>query len=313
MQNLQESKILVIGGTGHIGRNCIEYFLQNGIRKEFITSLSRNPPIRPIQGVRYLFADLANLVEFKNTLNGDSYDIIIQASGAIYKANKKEEFDLAYRNHYIASQNLCEIIKAMKVNCFLYIGSAQEYGSLPSPQKEEDIPSPNCMYGTIKYQCTQYLLDMFKREKLPLVIIRPTNVYGNNCKIGIISYIMRQIRIGGDINVTSGEQSRDFIHTEDLCRAIFLLLDQFSFKKEKFVGEIFNISSGTSVKVREVIQYLATASNVLDRVHFGAIPYRPDELMNVYCSNEKIRKSIGYTPGIPLSVGLKRCLEEQRI
>ena len=53
-----------------------------------------------------------------------------------------------------------------------------EYGLVKSPQKENFKCEPKSVYGRAKFLSSQYLLNLYKKKKFPVTIVRLYQVYG---------------------------------------------------------------------------------------------------------------------------------------
>jgi nucleoside-diphosphate-sugar epimerase len=107
------------------------------------------------------------------------------------------------------------------------------------------------------------------------------------------------------LELTSGEQKRDFIYIDDVVSAYSTLIEQ----RAKFSNiEDIEVGSGTASTIREFVDIVhnATASRTLLR--FGALPYRRNEPMFLQADISKI-KALGWHPEFDLELGVRRTLE----
>jgi len=124
------------------------------------------------------------------------------------------------------------------------------------------------------------------------------------------TYIIRNcIKNTPLLNLTKGEQRRDFIHVDDVVSA-FTLLMQRKESYDAFFSE-FYIGSGKSIPIRQFVETVHQITNSKTVLAFGEIPYREGELMS---SNNDISrlKSLGWSCRYDLTLGLKKVIEEER-
>jgi UDP-glucose 4-epimerase len=102
----------------------------------------------------------------------------------------------------------------------------------------------------------------------------------------------RPVTIYGD-----GEQRRDFVHVADVVSAIVAMLDA------EVVGGTWNVGSGTSISVNELLQSLESAAGrTAEHRH---APERSGELRNSRLNIERIRADLGWEPRLSLADGLR--------
>ena len=74
-------------------------------------------------------------------------------------------------SHYHGCKNLVEIFLEKIPISFIQIGSSVEYGNTKSPQKENticDVKSNKSTYGKAKLLASNYLMDLYKKNKFPV-------------------------------------------------------------------------------------------------------------------------------------------------
>jgi dTDP-glucose 4,6-dehydratase len=94
-----------------------------------------------------------------------------------------------------------------------------------------------------------------------------------------------------------GANVREWLHVDDHCRAVDLVLRQGR------PGEIYNIGSGTELTNRELTARLLRASGAgWERVSY--VPDRKGHDRRYSVSTRKIREELGFTPRVALDQGL---------
>ena len=110
--------------------------------------------------------------------------------------------------------------------------------------------------------------------------------------------------------LTPGEQERDFIYIDDVVAAFVTLLEHggraFSPGYER-VG----LGSGVPVTVRCFVELVRDVSGSATRLEFGALPYRPHEVMHSCADTARLR-SLGWAPAVPLEEGVGRLVAAER-
>ena len=289
-------KILVIGGTGFIGFN----FLKRLSKKKYqVYSISKKKVVysKKIKNVKYLISDIKKINQLKKIQK--KFDHIINLSGYVDHKNKKEN-DAC---HFQGTKNLIKVFYTKKLKSFIQIGSSLEYGKLKSPQKEKSVCKPVSIYGISKYKASKFIQEIGKKKNLPYIILRAYQVYGPYQKNDrLIPQTINACLKNKKFNCTSGNQLRDFIFIDDFCDLILKVI-----KKNKIRQKIFNIGSGKPISVKFIIKKIKYLTNKGSPC-FGEISMRPDELLELYPSIKKIKKTFNWTPKISLNKGLKKTI-----
>lgn len=293
-------KILVAGGTGFIGYHVCKFAL----KKKFITvSISKNKPSkkRRLKNVKYIIQDLKNKKKLEK-LNWN-YDVVINCSGYGRLLSTKAKGILFYRNHTISLKNLVEFSHNKYLKKFIHLGSSTEYGLTKPPQKENFICKPINIYGKAKLACTNYLLNCFKKDNLPCVILRLFQVYGPLQQASkIIPFVISNSKKNKKFKVTNGKQSRDFLFIDDVVKAIFKSIDN-----NRANGQIINIGYGKSIKLFHVIEYIIKKIGQGKALYGKKLTFFKENL-NLYPNISKAKKFLNWSPSVNIYSGINKLL-----
>ena len=167
-----KKKILILGGTGFIGY----HLAKEAIKKNFeVSSLSKNNPAkkRYLKKVKYIIADIANKKSI-NKIIRDDFQYVVNLAGYVDHTDEIK----TYRSHYLGCKNISNYFLKKNIKLFVQVGSSMEYGLSKSPQKEDFKCKPKSIYGKAKFLATKYLLNLYKKKKFPVTIVRLYQVYG---------------------------------------------------------------------------------------------------------------------------------------
>lgn len=160
-------------------------------------------------------------------------------------------------------------------------------------------------YSLSKHQFLDWL-RLFQSD-MKIVTIAPEHFYGLGASDDnfIIDMIKRMMRNVPSIDLTPGEQKRDFIHIDDLVYAYCLIIDNI----DSFTNySEFEVGSGERLKIKDVLLLIHKYSKTRTLLNFGALPYRENELMQSNSNNEKI-VVLGWKPKVKFEQGLKSIIE----
>jgi nucleoside-diphosphate-sugar epimerase len=202
-------------------------------------------------------------------------------------------------SHFGGVLNLVSLLNRERLRSFINLGSSDEYGNIPAPQKENDHEVPISPYSVGKLAAARFLQMLFQTEKFPSTTLRLFLVYGPRQESKrFLPHVIKGCLLNNVIPVSEGMQIRDFLFVKDLVEAVFKV-----FTNEAAKGEIINIASGKPVTIREVISKIQFKIQQ-GEPFFGKIPYRPGENMNLHASVYKAKRILNWIPATSLDTGL---------
>lgn len=301
MANLKE--LLVIGGTGFIGRHLVDQAASHGYQPT-ILSLHKVQKREKISGVEYIVGDLCSQKELKNNLIGRDIEYLVNLGGYIDHSKYDKGGRETMMTHFLGVQNLIQYLDWNNLKRFIQIGSSDEYGGQSAPQDESMREEPISFYSMGKVAAGQMLQMLYKTEGFPCVILRPFLVYGpgqdeQRFLPQIISGCLRE----ESFPASYGEQLRDFCYIDDIINGIFRALES-----SDAVGQIINLASGQPVTIKNMIKRVQKMAGSGDP-QFGKVPYRPGENMALYADITKAKKLLEWEAKVDLDEGIRRTIE----
>lgn len=300
--HMYEKNLLVIGGSGFIGRWVVKEGLNRGY-KVTVLSLKSLHNKSKISNVEYLKVDLSKRSIVKKYLSNKFYTHVINLGGYIdhssFLEGGRETLDI----HFGGLLNLIECLDWTLLESFIQIGSSDEYGDASAPQSEDSIIRPISSYSLAKSAASYFLQMLHRTENFPVVILRFFLVYGpgqDNSRF--IPQVILGCLKNSTFDASQGKQLRDFCFITDVVEAIYLSLES-----SEVNGEIINIASGDAVTIRSVIQKINTIIGK-GQPKYGEILYRKGENMKLYANINKAKKILDWQPKITLEDGLKETI-----
>ena len=191
-------------------------------------------------------------------------------------------------------------------------GSGFEYAPLDRPRRESDPLLPNSAYGASKAAATD--IASFYATRLPVTVLRPFSIYGAGEPAGrLAAYVIAKTRTGELVDLTPGEQRRDYAEVGDVAEAFWRALAQ---PPPLGVLRALNVSSGEVITLRAFVEGVADALRVAGftpDLRFGARPYRSDEMMDYTADISLLRTTLGWTPSILLKTGLSQMMSNSLV
>jgi len=172
---------------------------------------------------------------------------------------------------------------------FVFTSSSGEiYGEVnTSGALESDATAPISKYGHLKAVHEKMLMVLAQKNSFRLLILRISNVYQLDLSDpGVVGAILRSVLQGELLELSGGYQTRDFISLSDLAIATTRLI-----ALEK--TGVFNVASGNSISVNELVSILESKSQKLigrrKILDFKGI-------CNSYISNLKLCQALDWAP-----------------
>lgn len=184
-------------------------------------------------------------------------------------------------------------------------GTCAEYGPATGALREDHACQPASAYATTVHEAVSLSTSRARRTGRELVVLRPFGPYGPGDRPErLIPFLVSGLLSGHRVSVTAGEQRRDYSYIDDHVRALLLAATT----PLRDTACIYNIGSGTPIAVRALVERIAAAvdGGALARVDFGAVPYRPGDLADMFADTDAARRDLGYEPSVALDEGLAR-------
>jgi UDP-glucose 4-epimerase len=197
---------------------------------------------------------------------------------------------------------LTEAAAASGARAFLGVGSQGEYGA-DSSMDEGALPRPTSLYGASKVSALFLTRQLAEQAGLRHVWLRLFSVYGpDDNDVWLIPMLITEMLVGRRPRTTLGTQSWDWLHVEDVARAILSVADTPT------AEGVFNLGSGRAVPVRSVVERIRDLAAPEMELVFGEIPFRPDQVMHLQANISRLTAATGWTPSIPIEEGVATTL-----
>jgi len=259
--------------------------------------------------------DLNRLEDLRKLIVRLRPSITFNLAGYGVDRSERDEAD-AYRINADLPRTLCETIAECRDlewpgQNLIHTGSALEYGEIGGDLAEDSQPAPATLYGKSKLAGTQAVARCCGEYAISGVTARLFTVYGPGEREGRLGpSLMDAARTGQAIQLTDGRQRRDFIYVADVAEGLLRLG-----LSSAAPGEIVNLATGLLTTVRQFVEQAAGILNIPDeRLLFGALPTRPEEMNHLPVAIDRLRRLTGWTPptGIPEGIREAWAFESQR-
>ncbi|NAZ80213.1 dTDP-glucose 4,6-dehydratase [Kineococcus sp. R8] len=204
------------------------------------------------------------------------------------------------RTNVVGTQVLLDAALRRGVEKFVHVSTDEVYGSIAEGSWSEDRPlEPNSPYAASKASSDLLARAAHRTHGLPVCITRCSNNYGPyQFPEKVIPLFVTRLLTGGTVPLYgSGTNVRDWLHVDDHCRGIDLVL------RSGRPGETYNIGGGTELTNRELtVRVLAEVGADWSRVR--EVADRPGHDLRYSVDITKISRELGYAPRRDFAEGL---------
>jgi UDP-glucose 4-epimerase len=210
-------------------------------------------------------------------------------------------------NNVLGTFNYLEAARKKGVDRFVFASSAAPIGDCEPPIHEEIACHPKSPYGASKLAGEGYCSAYHGSFGLKTVALRFGNVYGplSDHKSSVVAKFIRRAMKGKTLKIYGdGQQTRDFIHTDDLTRAIVLAATQ-----PNVGGEVFQIATNSETTVNELARRLVPIlrkEGGLEDVTVVHTDPRKGDIRRNYSDTSKAEEMLDWRAAVELDDGLRR-------
>lgn len=297
-------KCLITGGAGFIGSHLVDRLIKEGIKVTVYDNLvsGSTDNIKHHFGEKnfqFIKGDLLDFGSLKKAMT--DYEIVwhLGANTDIPSGNKITDLDL--KNCTIATWNVLEAMRQLKVNKILFTSSATVYGDalLVSLSENYGPLLPISLYGAGKLACEGLISAYSHLFGIRALMFRFANVVGDRMGHGVIyDFIQklkknsRELEILGD-----GKQEKPFFLVEDCIEGMIRAFQHSNFENPDRQYDIYNLGCDSFTPVTKIAQIVVKEMGLKD-VKFkytgGKRGWRGDVPI-VHFSIEKMKK-LGWQP-----------------
>ena len=313
-------RILITGGAGFIGSAFAQFAITKGYQVTVLDNLSRSSDsefeaLRAI-GVDCILGDIRNEETVSHAMKDCSYVVHFAAQVSVPESiqNPDETIDINVNG----TQILVNESRKTSIQKFVLASSAAVYGNNNSlPHKEAEIGEALSPYAKSKLKNEEQIRGLNSID-CQTFALRFFNVYGLDKSIKsrssavIPSFIEQMLRRKNPVVFGDGKQSRDFVHVDDVCNAIFSCLEQDLRANMHFV---MNVATGNSTSLVDLIDELNDIMSSQDDGIMRSpefVDARGGDILHSNGCIERITKTLGWRPSIQLREGLTRMIQQVR-
>ena len=307
-------RLLVTGGAGFIGSNFIRYWLGRHpddeiLNVDLLTYAGDRSSLSDVEAAhreRYAFvqADIADAERIGELFARHHPQTIVNFAAESHNSRAVVDPGAFVRTNVLGTQILLEAARRSSVERFHHISTCEVYGDLPldsSDSFREDSPyRPRTPYNASKAGADHLVRAYNETFQLPITISNSANNYGPyQYPEKVIPLFTTNALEDQPLPLyRSSRNRREWIHVDDHCRAIELILERGR------VGDTYNVGSGAERSIEEVADAVLAAAGKPPTLK-TYVPDRPGHDRRYLLDHSKITKDLGWVPSIDFEAGLR--------
>jgi dTDP-glucose 4,6-dehydratase len=305
-------RVLVTGAAGFIGSNFVRWWLDRHPDDHVVglDSLTYAGDPRNLNGlgVRLAVADICDLDPTERLLAEEGIDTVVNLAAESHNSLAVLEPERFFRTNVLGTQTLLEAARRCGVTRFHHVSTCEVYGDLPLDSGEaftEESPyRPRTPYNASKAGADHAVRAYFETFGLSVTITNCSNNYGpRQFPEKVIPLFLANALDDRELPLYASTQNRrEWLHVEDHCRAIELVLDQGR------AGETYNVGSGVERSIEEIADLVLDLTGKPSSLK-TIVPDRPGHDRRYLLDSSKLRRELGWEPEISFEDGLRATAE----
>jgi dTDP-glucose 4,6-dehydratase len=306
-------RLLVTGGAGFIGSNFVRRLLTDStssvtriIVLDKLTYAGTFENLEAFQDdmrFQFIHGDINNKTLVENLF--EKVDAVVHFAAESHVDRSILEAAPFIETNVLGTASLLETLRKFPKIKFLHVSTDEVYGSINEGSWNEEFPiSPNSPYAASKASSDLLALAYQRTYGLDILVSRCCNNYGPNqfpeklIPLFITNLIQgRKVPVYGD-----GKNIREWIHVDDHCDALNLILS----KGES--GQIYNIGSSFELSNLEITNLILEAFNRGEE-SIEYVSDRPGHDYRYSLDYSKAKSKLGYSPKIDFENGLRKTVD----
>jgi len=301
-------RLLVTGAAGFIGSNFVRYWRQRRPEDHVVALdlLTYAGDRRNLDGleVRLAEGDIADAELVERLLAEEELGVVVNFAAESHNSLAVVDPARFFRTNVLGTQTLLEAARRQGVERFHHVSTCEVYGDLPLDSDDvftEDSPyRPRTPYNASKAGADHAVRAYYETFGLPVTITNCSNNYGpRQFPEKVIPLFLTNAFDDHELPLYASTQNRrEWLHVDDHCRAIELVL------KQGREGETYNVGSGVERSIEEIADLVLELTGKPHSLK-TIVPDRPGHDRRYLLDSSKLRRELGWEPEIAFDAGLR--------
>jgi 2-alkyl-3-oxoalkanoate reductase len=322
--------VLVTGATGFVGSYVAEALLSHGDTVRILARPGADTAMLEGLGAQVVRGDLSEPESLKPAVEG--VDVVVHCAAKVGDWGPVDD----YRKVNVEGmRGLLDALLGKPLHRFVLMSSLGVYEARHHYGTDETEPLPDRHidgYTQSKVEAERLALQYYRKQQVPVTILRPGFVYGPRDRM-VLPRLVGRLKEGSVIYIAGGKYALNTTFVGNIADAVVLAMDS-----PNAVGEVFNITDGEFVSKRRFFEAVADGLGLKRPKSFPPVPVwlarimanwregkfrrenRPNPPritqgqlkfagLNLDFSIAKARTKLGYTPRVLFDEGMKQAIE----
>jgi dTDP-glucose 4,6-dehydratase len=305
-------RLLVTGAAGFIGSNFARYWLDQHPDDDVVAldllTYAGDPRNLDQLDVRLVEGDIGDLELVESLLADQEIEVVVNFAAESHNSLAVIDPGRFFRTNVLGTQTLLEAAHRQGVKRFHHVSTCEVYGDLPLDSDEaftEESPyRPRTPYNASKAAADHAVHAYSETFGLPVTITNCSNNYGpRQFPEKVIPLFLTNALDDRELPLYASTQNRrEWLHVDDHCRAIELVLER---GRE---GETYNVGSGLERSIEEIADLVLELTGKPESLK-TIVPDRPGHDRRYLLDSSKLRRELGWQPRISFEEGLGATFE----
>ena len=306
--------LLVTGAAGFIGSAFVRHWVTGHpddkvVALDALTYAGNLANLDPVKDrITFVHADIRDTATVADALRDNQVDVVVNFAAESHNSLAILRPGEFFSTNVMGTQSLLEASRHVGVARFHHVSTCEVYGDMDLDEEqgftEESPYLPRTPYNASKAGGDHAVRSYGLTYDLPYTITNCANNYGpyQFPEKVIPLFVTRALR-GEDLPMYASTQNRrEWIHVDDHCRAIELVL------LDGTPGETYHVGTGVEKSIEEIADAVIAATGISPESKV-IVPDRPSHDRRYLLDSSKIQRELGWKPEIPFEAGLTATID----
>lgn len=305
------------GGAGFIGSNFVKYMVEkypmykvyNLDALTYAGNLTTCREVEARSNYQFIHGDISDRSFIFALFEQERFDMVVNFAAESHVDRSIIEPDIFLKTNVMGTQVLMDAARRFGVSRFHQVSTDEVYGDLPLDRPELLFTEQTSLQASSPYSASKASADLlvlayYRTFGLPVTISRCSNNYGPyQFPEKLIPLMIARALKGESLPIYGdGQNVRDWLHVEDHCRAIDLILHQGR------IGEVYNIGGRNERTNLEVVHTILKLLNQSESL-ITYIKDRPGHDLRYAIDATKLERELGWVPMYTFETGMLQTIE----
>ena len=299
------NSIIITGASGFIGRHLVRYMLDRGLDVYALVRQGAGGRLPAHERLHVVEGELSQWEELSERLPREP-EAFIHLAWIGAAPEQRDRTDMQKENVPLC-MNGVRLAAAISAKRFILPGSTMEYAYCGGLIEADSCPTPQNAYGSAKIAARFLCQSLCEERGLPFIYVVITGIYSADRRdSNVITYAITELLAGRRPRFTALEQLWDYVHIDDVVRALYLTALRGK------PGAFYTVGHGDNWPLSNYIYMIRDLIDPALPLGIGEIPYKNGRLPSSCVDLTAIREDVGFEPEVPFEQGIREVIERLR-